>query len=478
MINYLAWIANLGVVPLFLFFAFLLVPAAFFLFALLIDVTAVLETMVILLPASLFYHFLKVLNERCDKLANIPQCVKIFIPIFMAFLIPSAISAQSIIKIPIGKEVLVEVGRIAHYSVKNPSLLDVQYLPVQRSLKIKAHAVGVTEIEIIESHSSKKLSKTLQLNAIDREFIYTRNKYSHLLKQYQGPPENEKKSPYYELSPTLKKEIWAEIQKIIFQSNYQDMQCSFESIFVQCFHRYQKSTFADFQKELSKKYFISFVRIANNTAQNNFIIKLKLISLENSDGLDLHLGLDELSGSLKDFFQYPLKEIVGKNSVLLNKTQTEISLLGEPVFSTLLEQENSFSIGQEIPFRIKQDNGKSAIQFRFAGLSLKLKAEESGNIYKITYSTELTKPEAFGEDVAISGNKQNGAVVLGINEVLKIFEIEFQTDQKDKSLFPGLSEIPLIGHIFTSKSNRSTRKKIIGLITLLTNENEIKKESL
>lgn len=473
MIDYLAWIANLGVVPLFLFLAFLLAPAAFFLLALLIDVTAVLETMVILLPNHIYHLKNYLLHLRALKVANIPQCVKIFIPIFLSLSLGIEVRAENNFTIPIGEEIELPIGHIASYEIKDPNYLEASYRPQEKLLKIVARKPCKTEILIKTNENGLTKERLIHIVASDKSFIQDKGRYQKFRELYltkkgadAADALQSHKGFKEELHPKLKREIWQEIHKIFYQSNYREVNCAFESIFLQCFHRYQTTEFLNLQKELKKKFIVQFIHVAQNIHQKNFIIKLKLISMENSDGLDLHLGLDELSGSLSDFFHFPLKDIVGKNSVLLNKNQTEINLLGEPVFTTILNQENTFSIGQEIPFRTKSENGRSSIQFRFAGLSLKMKLQESGENYKIDYATELTKPEAFGEDITISGNKQNGAIVIKSEEVLKVFEIEFQTDQKNRSLFPGLSAIPILGELFTSRSNRTSRKKIIGLITL------------
>lgn len=468
--DYFAWIANLGVVPLFLFLAFLFDPAAFFLLALLIDVTAVLETMVILLPNHIYHFKIKLFHLRRNKVANIPQCVKIFIPIFLLNTPLSLVNAQNMINLPIKTEVLLPVGHIASYQIKDPQNIETHYDKEKRSLSLRAHSPLETELLLINENG--QTIKLFKLHAMAKTFLQTIEQYNRWHKSHLIKKSLSSEIDLLELHPELKKEIWMKLHKIFYQSNYQDLTCQFNGIFLHCLHRYQGHDFLEFQKELKKKFFIQFTRISQNSLGKNYQIKLKLISLENSDGLELHLGLDQLSGSLSDFFNFPLKDIVGKNSVLLNKSQTELSVLGEPIFTSLLNHENTFSIGQDIPFRIKNDNGKSSVQFRFAGLFLKMKLQEAGSLLKVDYQTELTKPEAFGEEVTISGNKQNGAVVIKNGEVLKLFEIEFQTDQKNRSLFPGLSAIPLLGELFTSRSNNASRKKIVGLITVNDQQRE------
>lgn len=127
-LNYFTWIANLGVVPLFLFDAFLLAPAAFFLFALLTFVTPVLETMIKLLKIHKYneYCFLSIM--RAPKVANFPQCVKIivvFCIVSKIFLVRTfAVEHQ----IPTGKTQFQRYSDLLSYSVKNTEILSVNYL--------------------------------------------------------------------------------------------------------------------------------------------------------------------------------------------------------------------------------------------------------------------------------------------------------------------------------------------------------------
>ena len=60
--NYLTWISNLGVVPLFLLAAFLLAPIAFFLFLRRVSVIAVLEAINISQWITNYFLNLKLLN--------------------------------------------------------------------------------------------------------------------------------------------------------------------------------------------------------------------------------------------------------------------------------------------------------------------------------------------------------------------------------------------------------------------------------
>lgn len=455
--NYLAWIANLGVVPLFLFFAFLFAPALFFLFALLILVTAVLETMVHLLTI-IHYDDLKskLLQLRSVKLANIPQCVKIFLCLSVGFVPSPLLRAENLISIPLNTGYCVPSEPIASYEIKNPELLFASYRENERCLYIEGQKIGETQIlfQAADKNSKRQIKVSIAKGAV----LLDINQYKNWLRQKNRPKTN--------LSPVLKREIWMEIHNLFYQSAYREQICEFRDAELICTHFYSDPQFLEFTKELKKNFAIHFISAKTNPLAKNYEVKLKLISLESSKNLDLHLGLDQLSANLSDFFSYSLKDIAGKNSVLLNEFQAEISILAEPILTALLGEENTFSIGQEIPFRIRSSSNHSTVQFKFAGLFLKFKLIKSGSVYKIEYETELSKPTSIAEELAISGNKQKGAVALNEEGVLKLFEIQFQTEEKNRSKFPGLSKIPIIGELFTSRSDGVTQKKIIGLISL------------
>jgi type II secretory pathway component GspD/PulD (secretin) len=49
---------------------------------------------------------------------------------------------------------------------------------------------------------------------------------------------------------------------------------------------------------------------------------------------------------------------------------------------------------------------------------------------------------------------------------LKIFQIGFQTTEKNRQGIPWLSDIPIIKHLFESKSDQKTYKQIYGYVVI------------
>jgi len=49
---------------------------------------------------------------------------------------------------------------------------------------------------------------------------------------------------------------------------------------------------------------------------------------------------------------------------------------------------------------------------------------------------------------------------------MKIFQIGFQTTSKDRKGIPFISDIPILKHLFESKSDTKTYKQIYGYVVL------------
>ena len=482
-LNYFTWIANLGVVPLFLFDAFLFAPAAFFLFALLTFVTPVLETMINLLKIHKYNEYCFLSLIRAPKVANFPQCVKIivvFCIVSTTFMISTfALEHQ----IPLGKTQFQRYSDLLSYSVKNTEILSVHYLEQKNLLSLKGIKAGKTELALtfkdgrqiklpIFVHQTFKDNQFLAIHGLS--YMPLKNETvilgqidsmsSYLSLKNLSSSQKNWNLNLVTLTPDLEKEIWTQIHMLFLNNSYYNIKCDFLNIRLLCQEKTNLALNEKFTKSLTQKWFIELTEAPENELSENFEIKLKLVQMEKQNGTDIHLGLDQISADLNDFFIMPLKNIVGKNQVLLNSQNITLDVLAEPRIHSLPNIENQFSIGSEIPFTIKNENGRNHVVFKFAGLLLKLKLIPHHDQFVVQYTTELSKPEVVGESMAINGNKQHSQILISKNQGHKLFEIEFIIDSKEKSALPFLNDIPLLGKIFQSTGNRHSYKKIIGII--------------
>jgi hypothetical protein len=221
-----------------------------------------------------------------------------------------------------------------------------------------------------------------------------------------------------------------------------------------CF--YEGTTNVEFLKQLASFYRVSFIQQDSRLRHKNYRLKLKLIQLERMDGKEIHLGMDKLQASVEDLFVNGIRNLIDKNAVFLQKSQMDLSSLAEPELVVNLNTPQLVEIGSQIPYQNIGVQGSSVIapiDWRFAGLKIKTKITESYGKLLLDYETEFSRPVAQ----AISGSKE---------VPMKIFQIGFQTTSKDRLGIPVLSEIPILKHLFESKSDTKTYKQIYGYVVL------------
>ncbi len=499
---YFTWIGNFGVVPLFLLDAFLFAPMAFFLFSLRVVVTLVLDTIKILQNFKLTLIINSIDRYNHEKLTNLSQCVKNyshkplkihrFILVWVCLFHNHAManSGVTVKSIPVNQSIMENWGEVQNFQIKDPNLLKADYHSKTKNFTLFGKKSGSTLlrlffknqtpkeviIQIHDQQNEKDWHRKLKLSTISSESNHFINGEIHTLKDYThfyllSKTQKKFRTENIELSQSLQKTLWLAIYKEFLTAGYYFIKCQFNGFYLHCVNNGQKSLPQELKNSMLEKWAIQFFELPKNSFNSNFEIKLKIIQIENTAGNDIHLGLDQLSSSLSDFFHFPLLEIVGKNQVLLNSMKLEMNVLSEPKIQTITNYENIISVGSEIPFHIKSDNGKNSVVFKFAGLKVKMKILENHKNFILEYETELSKPESFGEQTAISGNKQQSSVIINPGDTLKLFEIEFITSNKNLSQFPGLSSIPLLGKIFQSQSDRETYKKIVGLIQVVQHGN-------
>jgi hypothetical protein len=218
-------------------------------------------------------------------------------------------------------------------------------------------------------------------------------------------------------------------------------------------------------KQLASFYRVSFIQQDSRHRHKNYRLKLKLIQLERLDGREIHMGLDKLQASVSDLFVNGIRNMIDKNAVFLQKTQMDLSSLAEPELIVNLNTPQLVEIGSQIPYQNVGVQGATVIapiDWRFAGLKIKTKITESYGKLLFDYETEFSRPV----DQAISGSKEISSALLEVGVPLKIFQIGFQTTSKDRKGIPIISDIPILKHLFESKSDAKTYKQIYGYVVL------------
>lgn len=499
--NYFAaWIANLGVVPLFLLVAFLFAPAFFFFLNLLFVVTHVLETIRQLLSRYRYNNSLHY-NFKPSFLPSKYPCVKgiVALPaISFALLLPLKINAETLshdLILAKGQSMELSLPSMEKFNIGNREAITYRLNEKSKKLLIRGTKLGHSEILVwnkdktVETYQIFIISKiqeakflhlaeiTSQLG-LDSKIVIPHVRVSGILKNhtqyfdYKKILEQNKEILLDEvqLSSELKNKIFASVYTAFFDDYKESINCNSEFSEISCFYPENEAPSEFLKKFITEKYKINLIQKNNQQLKKNYSLKIKLIQLEQLDGEDLRLGLEQVSASLADFFSTSLEKIVQKNQVLLAQTKVRMSTLAEP--QTLIRPLTpaEMQIGAEIPF--KKVNGHNPnTEWKFAGLKIKILLENYGEKIKINYETELTQPtNDINGATSISGNKEKSSVIIPLKAAIKIFQLSLRTEGKSTEQMPFLNAIPLLGELFKSKSMQNNYKTITGIIEVTEND--------
>ncbi len=477
--NYFWCTANLGVVPLFLFVAFLLAPDALFFCLRRFSVTAVLDA--ICISRDMFRHYMGL------KLLNVATSL-FFVKIFL--LLPSAsLAADSPKDIVLakGEQKEIELKDLRNFSVGNPEVISYKFLPKQGKLLVKGKKVGFTDVIIWSAKgketfslyvlSKQKFLKTFQLaDALKNLNLEIDIKgpvmtASGILSDFSDYLYLQKIKGQFQdqvffkiaLDARLRNHIVGQIYKKLYANGFSSVSCQVDWLDILCF--YEGTQNENLLKQLSTFYRVTFIQQDSRLKHKNYRLKLKLIQLERMDGKEIHLGMDSFQTTIGDLFDLGIRKLVENNVVFLQRSKLDLSTLAEPELIVNLSTPQLIEIGSQIPYQNIAQQGATVIapiDWRFAGLKIKTKITESFGKLLLEYETEFTRP--VGQ--AINGSKEVSSALLEVGVPMKIFQIGFQTTSRDRKGIPILSEIPILKHIFESKSDQNTYKQIYGYVVL------------
>jgi hypothetical protein len=265
------------------------------------------------------------------------------------------------------------------------------------------------------------------------------------------------------IDPRLRNHIIGQVYKKLFANGFSSVSCQADWLDILCF--YEGDHNGELLKQLVNFYRISFIHQDSRLRRKNYRLKLKLLQLEQLDGREIHLGLDKLKANMSDLFDIGVRKLIDDNYVFLSQSKMDLSSIAEPEIVINLNSPQVIEIGSQIPYQnlgAQGGNVIAPIDWRFAGLRIKSKLTQSYGKLLLDYETEFSRPV----DQAISGSKEVSSALLIPNVPLKIFQIGFQTSSKGRQGIPLISQIPILKHLFESKSDQKTYKQIYGYVVL------------
>ena len=482
-----AWIANLGVVPLFLFAAFLLAPAFFFFLSLLLFVTHVLETIGKLLYNRNYRRRINTNNViyqipffKLSFLPRISRCVKgFFVILLLNHMLWSGNALASDFILSRGQSMSLPLPKMARFNVGNKEVLTYKLNESNKTLLIRGASLGTSEILVwnkgeenpetyqifvISKNQESKLLHIAQLMSsmglktlVDLPHLRVSGGLTSLKDYLQykkiQAQNNELILDEVNIGPTLKKTILADIYKHFFNDYKDSIKCTLLYSEFTCLYPKNEAPGESLKKFLIEKYKVMFIEHNNQKFRKNYSFKMKIVQLEQMDGEELRLGLEQINATLGDILRVPLNLIVEKNAFLLAQKKVQMNTLAEPMGLIRPMSPAEFQIGADVPYTSASKDGINQTQWMFAGLKVKVVMENMGDKIKINYSTELTKP-SLESNGPISGNKEKSSVVIDLNSPTQLFQISLKTEALGVDQMPFLNRIPLLGELFIFKKTR------------------------
>lgn len=485
-------IANLGVVPLFLFPVFLFAPAFLAFLSLLFVVTHVLETMIKPLYRP---DFTKVIESQLKLyfVSGFNRCVKIFFNFMVLFLIlqPNCSEAKDLV-LSRGQSQSISLKDISKFNIGNKEVISYKFDEKNKTMTIRGTKIGTSELLVWnKGHKEPEQFQIFVVSkAQESKYLMLAQSLSHLgvsviieiphvlvsgeIKTLKNYLQYKKIQSSYEsvildeveLSMELKKEILADVYLLLLNEYKDSAKCRISNSDVVCLVPTNDSPSESVKKHLKDRYRVSFIEQNIQQVKNNYSFKLKLVQLEQLDGEELRLGLESLNTTIGELIALPLNKIIEKNAFLLSQKKVKINTLAEPIFMIRPQNSAEFQIGADVPFITSSKDGNiSHTEWKFAGLKIQISIENVDDKIKVSYESELTKPSGESNG-AITGSKEKTSVIVSLDQAIKIFQISLKTDAVGNDQMPFLNKIPILGEIFKSKSSQSNFKMITGIIEI------------
>jgi pilus assembly protein CpaC len=233
-------------------------------------------------------------------------------------------------------------------------------------------------------------------------------------------------------------------------------------------------------KELGASIFTSGLGIDNNIARattgqfsapsfNN----LSATKTSSSFGADVASASGEITfGDFLNLFLFNQKYDLGA-VVRALRDRGLFQSLAEPNLIAYNGQEASFLAGGEIPVPVVQGNTNAvSIQFKEYGIRLNFRPTVAGDTIRIHVQPEVSTLD-FPNGVVLNGfripalstRRAETDVELRDGQSFAMAGLLNNLSQDDYQEVPGLSRLPIIGHLFKSKAERAEQTELLVLIT-------------
>ncbi len=270
------------------------------------------------------------------------------------------------------------------------------------------------------------------------------------------------------LDSALKNELRAIIYKEFLDIGIETIHCKFSSIVPNCKYDSSNQSIDKVVHPILDIVQVNFSPTTRRRENHNYSLKLKIIQVEKTDGLELNFGLDQLTGGIGSLLSGGVQTLIEQNKILLRENNIVINTLAEPIMQLSLDNKATVEIGGEYAYKsVNEVTGRQNTNWKFAGLKVEATLKRIDEIFVVDYKTRFTAP---GPNNSIIGNKENGSISIEKNIGHQLFKVTIKSHAKERGNIPYIGAIPFIGRIFSSSNESTNYKQIIGVMELQQNE--------
>ena len=443
-----------------LFSAFLFFPALFFLFSLLILVTAVFETMEPTLLRINHCNRLK-LDELLSKFLLVVKVVFIFTFSRAYSLEPFIIAQKNEVKV-------LQVTDFMLFNNSNPEVLSVKKLEKNHSLILKGKKTGVSSISLWSPGLKKKhllVALILDKKGIEsirslrdlglkvdirneRPVIFGKIKnsegYKIIKKIKDNHPDFDFKGVI--INPLLKKNVLAELYQLLWLERINDVFCSFEEMFLQCFIPQHVKIGRDLNEHINNTFLVNLIQLKKPRRPSCLSFQFYNLSL-NRD-INLNGDPDSIIFDLKNLYT---KIGSTKKSVIFDRGELQLLFNYKTSVIPLKDYTLSFGNNQSTTLDGGLLNSPTLENF-FSGIELKFNYEKKNNLNILN----LTQKVSFSDPRILNTKSNKTSSSSKIDEDKETTLSYFFSTKKSKSSSGPLSFIPFIQDFsYPSRNNSS-----------------------
>lgn len=173
-------------------------------------------------------------------------------------------------------------------------------------------------------------------------------------------------------------------------------------------------------------------------------------------------GVAEFSLALLNPALTPLLNL----EITANETQRRIKTLSSPRVVTADQQQATIEDGRKFPYLRRDADGNSTVVFIDASLKLVVKPHitPDGDVL-MQLEVKNDSPIVFNDQTAIQTKSVSTQVLVENGGTVVIGGIFSHEDLNSRTQTPGLGDVPVLGHLFRSRSSASRRSEMMVFIT-------------